>query len=358
MGVSPSWATQFVNDLVIAIANWSTAVAVVSIRWLVAGLGKASEPDLSVIVPVYDRVLAISLLLLGAVVAIALVERIASGSNGIGISIVVRVIAATFCAYVGLATIKYVGGYAALLATVWTPDFANLNSVLIHNVVVSDAVVEQGGTGPYVSTFGLILTALSVSSLTVMVHLELVVRSALILTVSAFVPLVAVLAIWARAAGAAATLAEFLLGLFLSKFVVATVVYVGFRLVVVALTSTVDTDTTENWMASGLAVLLIAAFSPLVIFSALRFAHTQAGSVARGFTGATIAMAPVGKMVGWALGFARNQVGTAVQGFSGASAAKGPAGKVGNALGKAVMPVVRSAQKRLGSRISRLRSRK
>jgi len=46
--------------------------------------------------------------------------------------------------------------------------------------------------------------------------------------------------------------------------VVATVVYVGFRVVVVGLTSAVDTDAAENWMPSGLAVLLLAAFSLVV----------------------------------------------------------------------------------------------
>ena len=325
MGDYSSAAAQIVNEVVVAIANWSTAVAVASIRWLVEGLGHATEPDLSVIVPVYDRVLAISLLILGAIVALALIERIAWGSSGTGLALIPRVVAATFAAYVGLALVNYVAGYAALLATVWTPDFAGLNNLLVHSVAVSDAVVETAGSGPHVSTFGLIFTALSVSSLAVMVHLELVVRSALILTVTSFVPLVCVLAIWPRAAGAATTLAEFLLGLFLSKFVVATVVYVGFRLVVVALTSAANTDTTENWMASGLAVLLIAAFSPLVVFSALRFAHTQAGSVARSFTGATVALAPTGKLVGSA--------------------------------GKALGPLAKSAQKHLGSGIARLRSR-
>jgi len=293
-------ANQIVNDVVVAIANWSTAIAVASIRWLVAGLGQSSEPDLSVITLVYDRMLAIALLLVGAIVALALIEHITSGSLAGGYALIGRVVAACFGAYAGLSVVKYVAGYAALLATTWTPDFGKLNDLLIHSVAVSNAVVESGGSGPHVSTFGLIFTAMAVSSLTVMVHLELVVRSALILTVTAFVPLVCVLAIWPRAAGAATTLAEFLLGLFLSKFVVATVVYVGFRLVVAALSSPTDTDATENWMASGLAVLLIAAFSPLVIFSALRFAHTQAGSVARSFTGATLAMAPTGTFLGTA----------------------------------------------------------
>jgi hypothetical protein len=297
-------ANQLVNQIVIAIANWSTAVAVASVQWLLSLLGQSSEPDLSVIVPVYDRMLAISLLLVGAVIALALIERIAWGSLGTAIALIPRVVAACFFAYSGLGALKYLAGYSALLATAWTPDFAALSKLLVHSVAVSNAVVAQGTAGPHVSTFGLILTALTVSSLTVILHLELVVRSALILSVTAFVPLVSVLAIWPRAIGAATALAEFLVGLLLSKFVLATIVYVGFRLVVVALISPTDTDATENWMASGVAVLLIAAYSPVVIFSALRFAHGSAGSIARGWAGTAVSMAPAGRL----LGSARNAV--------------------------------------------------
>jgi hypothetical protein len=138
-----------------------------------------------------------------------------------------------------------------------------------------------------------------------------------------------VLSIWPRLAGTATTLCEFLIGLLLCKFVVATVVFVGFRLVVVALTAADDTDTTENWMASGFAVLLIAAFSPVVIFSALRFVHGSAGSVARGWAGTAVSMAPAGKL----LGSARN----------------------------ALRPLTRSAARRISSgvtsRMARFRSR-
>jgi hypothetical protein len=297
-------ANQLVNQIVIAIANWSTAVAVASVQWLLAAFGQSSEPDLTVIVPVYDRMLAIAVLLVGAVIALALIERIAWGSLGTGIALIPRVVAACFFAYSGLGALKYMAGYAALLATTWTPDFTAMSKLLVHSVGVSNAVVAQGTSGPHVSTFGLILTALTMSSLTVILHLELVVRSALILSVTAFVPLVSVLAIWPRAIGAATALAEFLVGLLLSKFVLATVVYVGFRLVVVALISPTDTDATENWMASGVAVLLIAAFSPVVIFSALRFAHGSAGSIARGWAGTAVSIAPAGRL----LGSARNAI--------------------------------------------------
>jgi len=71
MGNYQAQADQWVNQIMIAIANWSTAAAVASIHWLLAGLGNSTEPDLSVIVPVYNRVLAISLLLLGALLLLA-----------------------------------------------------------------------------------------------------------------------------------------------------------------------------------------------------------------------------------------------------------------------------------------------
>src|SRR5438128_4867615 len=273
-------------------------MAVESIKWLLASLGQSTEPDLGAIVPVYDRMLAISLLLVGGVVALALIERVTWGSLGTSLAIVPRVVAATFFAYAGLGAVKYVAGYSALLATAWSPDFNKLTDTLLHHVAASDAATHVATTGAHVSTFGLIVTALSLSCLTVMVHLELVVRSALILTITTFVPLVSVMSIWPRLAKAATTLSEFLVGLLLSKFVVATATYVGFRLVVTALASPTDNDVTENWMASGVAVLLIATFSPVVIFTSLRFAHAQAGSVARGLTGGGLAFLPTGRLIG------------------------------------------------------------
>src|SRR5213082_1102389 len=155
------------NQIAISVADWSTAMAVANVKWLLAALGQATEPDLSAIVPVYDRMLAISLLILGAIVALALIERIAWSSQGTGLSLIPRVVAACFFAYSGLSAVKYVAGYAALLATTWTPDFRNLTNVLMHSVAVSDAAMQSGGAGPHVSTFGLIVTALTLSFLTV-----------------------------------------------------------------------------------------------------------------------------------------------------------------------------------------------
>ena len=228
------------------------------------------------------------------VVALALIERIAWGSLGTGLALIPRVVAASFAAYAGLGMVKYVAGYAALLATAWSPDFTNLSNVLIHNVAVSDAVAQSGGCRRPRQH----LRPDRDRALTQLADGDGPSRAGRPLCPDphrhCFVPLVCVLSIWPRLAGTASTMAEFLIGLLLSKFVVATAVYVGFRLVVVALVSPTDTDTTENWMASGVAVLLIAAFSPIVIFSALRFAHSQAGSAARNLTGAAVSMAPAG----------------------------------------------------------------
>jgi hypothetical protein len=240
MGDHSSQVNDVVNQTAIAIANWSTAMAVQSINWLLSSLGQSTEPDLNVIAPVYNRMLAIALLLVGAVIAMALVEHIASGSLGVGI--ILRALAAIFVAYTGLGAVRYVAGYSELLATTWSGDLTKLTDTLLRAVAVSDAATLAVTTGPHVSTFGLIVTALSLCCLTVIVHLELVVRSALILTITAFVPLVSVMAIWPRLGKVAETMAEFLIGLFLSKFVVATAVYVGFRLVVTALVSPTDTD--------------------------------------------------------------------------------------------------------------------
>src|SRR3989442_3714290 len=125
MGGYDSQADQIVNQVGISLANWSTAMAVESIKWLLASLGQSTEPDLGAIVPVYERMLAISLLLVGGIVALALIERVAWGSLGTSLAIVPRVVAATFFAYAGLGAVQYVSCYSALLATAWSTHFHN-----------------------------------------------------------------------------------------------------------------------------------------------------------------------------------------------------------------------------------------
>ena len=100
-------------------------------------------------------------------------------------------------------------------------------------------------------------------------------------------------------------MAEFLVGLLLSKFVVATVLYVGFYLVVPALLGTGGGAGRPDWMENGIAVLLIAAFSPVAIFQALRFAHSSAGTVVRDLGSTGIGMAPIGSAIRFGQNLAR-----------------------------------------------------
>src|SRR5438309_10890302 len=115
-------ADQVVNQIAISVANWSTAMAVESIKWLLVSLGHSTEPDLRAIVPVYDRMLAISLLLVGGVLALSLIERLACGPLGTSLALVPGVVAATFSAYAALSFVKYAASYSKLLATAWSAD--------------------------------------------------------------------------------------------------------------------------------------------------------------------------------------------------------------------------------------------
>src|SRR5260370_13032290 len=99
-------ANQWVDHVAIAIANWSVAIAVASMQWLLSLMGQSTEPDLRVIVPVYDRMLAISLLLVGAIMALALIERIAWGSLGTGLALIPGAVAPCFFPYSLLPALK------------------------------------------------------------------------------------------------------------------------------------------------------------------------------------------------------------------------------------------------------------
>ncbi|HUY73236.1 MAG TPA: hypothetical protein VMW11_01865 [Candidatus Dormibacteraeota bacterium] len=286
----PGTPTDWWGQLLAGLAQLAIADSQAMLASLLHSFGAATEPDFSAIGPVYDRMLAIALLLVGAVIAFALIERIAGGKDGAGIFVLARTLAAVFGAYCGLGLVEYLAGYAALLATTWSVDLGTLANRL-GALSASGAVNGQSGT----SVLGLILTALLLTFLALLVYLELIVRSALVLVLTAFIPFVCVLAIWPRMASAAAHLIEFLVGLLLSKFVVATAVYIGFQLILPTLLNTRAGG--PNWMESGIAVLLIAAFSPVALFQGIRFAHSTAGTAARDFGGAVVGMAPFGSVV-------------------------------------------------------------
>ena len=282
--------SSYVNQLVQAITTWAIKDALWGISNLMHSFGEATEPDFTALVPIYNRVLAISLLILGAVVAFGIIERIFGGEHGLDLSVVPRVIGCVFFAYSGLAIVQYAAVHAALLGHAWDKELAAASP---------NAMVSAGSIDPsqiHLNVVALILMALLVSFLALVVYLELIVRAALVLTITAFVPLVCVLAIWPRLAGGALHLAEFVIGLLLAKFVVATAFVVGLSLLLPAVLGVAPHNGKADWMASGFAVLLITAISPVALFSGIRFAHGTAGKVARDVGGMAVGMTPVGAL--------------------------------------------------------------
>jgi len=287
MGPTTSYAGGFVDQLMLGLAVWSLKAAQGAVSVLLNAFGDRTEPDFHAIAPVYDRMLAIALLITGAVIAFGLIETILGGSHGLGWNVVPRTLVAIFFAFAGIQVVEYLAHYAALLATTWTPDLLRIDG----HLSVAGQVASNGRLSGHVSpatVASLIIVALLTDVMAVLVYLELVVRGALMLLVTSFVPLVCALSIWPRTAGAIAHLAEFLVGLLLCKFVVATAVYVGYSLVL----ASVQADPHGDWVVSGLAILCIAAFSPVVLVQALRFTHSTAGSVARGWAATGVSLLP------------------------------------------------------------------
>ncbi len=281
---SDFWS-DWANQVAAAFADWAVGMAQLNIAFLLTSFGSSTEPDFSAIAPVYERMLAIALLVLGGVMALALIERTLGGQHGVGLNVVPRVVLAVFFAYSGRGVVEYLAHYAALLATTWSGDLERLSGLL-------GSGGGYGTSGAQTNVLGLIMLGLFLTLLSLLVVLELVMRSALILLVTAFVPFVCVLSVWPRMASAAAGLVEFLVGLLLSKFVIATAIYIGFRLVTPWILTSAP-GRAGDWLFNGVAILLVAAFSPVVLFQALRFAHGTAGNVVRDLGAAGLSMAPI-----------------------------------------------------------------
>ena len=297
--------SQYAAQIMQAITNWAIKDALWGISNLVHSFGDSTEPDFVALIPVYNRVLAISLLILGAVVAFGIIERIFGGQLGVGLAVVPRALVCVFFAYSGLAIVQYATVHAALLSHAWDKDLTPaLNSSLAAGTTVDPSQI-------HLNVVALILMALLISFLALVVYLELIVRAALVLTIAAFVPLVCVLAIWPRMAGGAVHMAEFMVGLLLAKFVVATAFVVGLSLLLPSVLGVAPNHGKADWMASGFAVLLITAISPVAIFQGIKFAHGTAGSVARGWGGTAAYMLPIGALTRRASGLLSPWMGAA-----------------------------------------------
>jgi hypothetical protein len=88
--------------------------------------------------------------------------------------------------------------------------------------------------------------------------------------------------IWPRLSRTLPHLVGFLVALLLSKFVIATALYLGFDMVVAGMAPS-SPDHASNSLVVGLATLATAAFSPILLIQGVRFAEASASHAARGW---------------------------------------------------------------------------
>jgi type IV secretion system protein TrbL len=279
---------QVVSQYADSAAHQSATAAGQAVAWLLKVLGPGTEPTFTVIGPAYNRMLSIALLLAGAMISMAVAERILGGPKGAGWDVVPRTVAATMAAFAGLGVVQYGAHYASLMATAWGASSGGLSAAVATGTAhLYAAPTSQQAFG---SSMGLLLVALITLLLTLFLYVEMVLRAALILVTTTFIPLVCVMAIWPRLAGAASRLAEFLVLLLLSKFVMVTAIYVGFSMVAYGAIPG------DHGMAVGIATLLLATFSPVLLLQGIRIGETTTSNAVRSWSVAGISAATT---IGW-----------------------------------------------------------
>lgn len=273
----PVYGDPYVNQLGDSIARWAVDAAAAAVLYLFHFISRPTDTIFAVVTPAYNRVLAMSLLVAGGVIAVALMERILGGDRGAGGEVVVRTVAACAAAMVGLPLMRYGVGYADLIATTWNGDVVGGASTLVNQV---GPAYHTGGGQALGSTLGLFIAAFLTVLLAVLVHLELVLRAALLALTTTLLPLACIAAIWPRLTGMLTHMVGFLIALLLSKFVVATAVYLGFAMVVQAYATGPDAT---GALLTGLATLTAAVLAPVVLFQGIRFAEPGVAHATRGF---------------------------------------------------------------------------
>lgn len=273
-----TYGDQLVTNLAESLAKLAMESATASVLYLFYFINKPTDVVFATITPAYNRVLALSLLIAGGVVAFALMERLMGGHKGAGAEVVVRTLAACSAAMLGLPLMRYAVYYADLLATVWNQDILGNAGSIVTQV---GPVYQSGTTHALGSTLGLLLVAALTLLLAVLVHVELVLRSALIVLTTTLLPLACVMSIWPRLAGTLTHMVGFIVALLLSKFVVATACYLGYAMAVQGFQSGTDPS---GALSTGIATLAAAALAPIVLLQGIRFAEAGAAHASRGFS--------------------------------------------------------------------------
>ena len=212
----------------------------------------------------------------------------------------------------------------------------------------------SGPAGAAIPLFAIFVLALVTVVGAFAVWLELILREASIYAVVAFLPIFFVAMIWPRGGAIARRGVEILIALILSKFVLVVI----FALAVAGLGQSRGDDAFGGALA-GAALLVLAAFSPWVLFRLIPLVEHGAMSAAarqRGAlkSGASTAMAPaqaMGQQMGRMWGPARAGAAGGASGGGGGGALVGGGGlaAAGGGAGAAVLGAGAAANGALGA---------
>ena len=154
---------------------------------------------------------------------------------------------------------------------------------------VGDVLTPSGAAPGVLPGFLLFLSALFLAVMTFMVWLELVMREAAIYVAVAFLPLSFAAMIWQRTAHWCRRLVDGLVAVILAKFTIASAI----ALAASAMAHAPDGDGGWTALIAGTAVMLVAAFTPLLLLRIIPFAETAAQSgLQRGAMRGAVASTP------------------------------------------------------------------
>jgi hypothetical protein len=203
-----------------------------------------------------------------------------------------------------------------------------------------NTITDDGGpTGAAPALFVALLASIFAALAAFAVWVELLIRSAGIYVCVLFFPVVLVARIWPKLEKWATRLAEALTALILSKFVIVAVLSV-------AAAAVADSRASEGFngvLAAG-ALLVFAAFAPLVLFRLVQFADPQiharggnAGTLARGGQ-TTMSAAQAAR-----ISMDRHSGGGGLPNASAAQVARGPIAAAGGGVGLGASPGARGS---------------
>ncbi|MGO9344615.1 MAG: hypothetical protein ACLP6E_19180 [Acidimicrobiales bacterium] len=138
-------------------------------------------------------------------------------------------------------------------------------------------LVKALGTAPGVPGFAMFLGGLLVAVFALVLWLELVVRAAAITAAALFLPLVLAALVWPAIGHWARRLADTLAALVLSKLVIAAVLSLATAAIAGGLEDSASTTSKFGDVVVGIALLLLATFSPFMVLRLLPM--VEAGSV-------------------------------------------------------------------------------